>query len=96
MLRFLSVGMFAVRKLSEFYGPIAPRNARALALLSPFYSSFIIVLLVVIIALHLLPTPPARSVAPTVVVVVFVFVFVLFLLLLLLPLSCFAASEYFH
>lgn len=28
MLRFLSVGMFAVRKLSEFYGPIAPQRAR--------------------------------------------------------------------
>lgn len=39
---------------------MAPLRRSERALLSPFYSSFIIVLLVVIIALHLLP-PPSPS-----------------------------------
>lgn len=66
---------------------MAPLRRSVRALLSPFYSSFIIVLLVVIIALHLLPPtllPLAHGYLPLFVV------FVLFLLLF-----CFAARRVF-
>lgn len=66
---------------------MAPLRRSVRALLSPFYSSFIIVLLVVIIALHLLPPtllPLAHGCLPLFVV------FVLFLLLF-----CFAARRVF-